>query len=171
MIKLFHFFVFGLLVSLIFNGCATNPDPSEGGIIDGIAGLSKGTYQRRQDEKQAELNEIEKNNIVLNEQTNALENRHQTLEQLRQTYADELVKLENELNNLELKLFRTRAKNTAALAKKRELTHELNDLQEKIKREKKFIKNSSEGQMREEYKQLLNDKRRLQKQITELAAM
>jgi chromosome segregation ATPase len=40
-----------LLLTIGSSGCATNPDPQQGGFINGIAGLAGG-YQRRIDERQ-----------------------------------------------------------------------------------------------------------------------
>jgi hypothetical protein len=39
-------------LALILNGCATSPDPHQGGFVSGIVGLAGGGYQRRIDERE-----------------------------------------------------------------------------------------------------------------------
>ena len=40
------------LATLFIGGCATSPDPHEGGFVSGVVGLMGGGYQRRVDERQ-----------------------------------------------------------------------------------------------------------------------
>lgn len=41
--------------ALLLAGCKTTEDPSKGGFMSGLANLTDGTYQRRQQERQTEL--------------------------------------------------------------------------------------------------------------------
>ena len=40
------------VISLTLSGCATNPDPHEGGFVNGVVGLAGGGYQRRIESRQ-----------------------------------------------------------------------------------------------------------------------
>ena len=43
----------GLCTALALGGCATSPDPHQGGFVSGVAGVFGGGYQRRIDEREA----------------------------------------------------------------------------------------------------------------------
>ena len=168
--KLIEFlFFFSLILSFLSFGCTS--DPAKGGFFDGLAGMSTGKYEERQKEKQEELDKIEKNNVELDEQSITLKEKHQELDQLRQTYSADLKKLEKDLNQMEKNLTRAQVEGESGLKQKRKLEQELAGLKRKVEREKKFAGSSSEAQMRRELEQLKKDKKRLQEQIQDLQAM
>jgi chromosome segregation ATPase len=162
-------FFFFLLLSLLVFGCTS--DPAKGGFFDGLAGISSGKYEERQKEKQDELDKIEKSNVELDEQKIALKEKQQELDQLRQTYAADLKKMEKDLNQMEINLTRAQVQGESNLKQKKKLEQELAGLKRKVEREKKFVSSSSETQMRREFEQLKKDKKRLQEQIQDLQSM
>lgn len=50
---------------VLLSGCVTSTDPSQGGFINGVSGLSSGTYDQRIQTKQNELSSIEQANARL----------------------------------------------------------------------------------------------------------
>jgi len=44
--------------ALLLQGCATSPDPAEGGFISGVSGLSSGAYKQRVQDRSAELERL-----------------------------------------------------------------------------------------------------------------
>lgn len=57
---------------LIFIGCVSD-NPRQGGFFGGLQGLSTGTYDRRIEKKENELNQTERNNTNLKKDTVCLE--------------------------------------------------------------------------------------------------
>ena len=89
------------------SGCATNPDPHQGGFINGFAGLSGGVYQNRLDTRTAQYhNELRTGDQLKSEvaaleieraQLNSsLEQAQQRLTQLEQRIAQEQAALANQ---------------------------------------------------------------------------
>lgn len=99
-------------IALTMSGCATNPDPSEGGFINGIVGLAGGGYQRR----------IEANERVYRDevqQQERLSREAQTLEQERAAVRSELNQATDRLRALEQRIQQQRTRIAAQRAANR----------------------------------------------------
>ncbi|MBV5310989.1 hypothetical protein [Chromatium okenii] len=84
-------------------GCATNPDPHQGGFINGITGLANGNYQRRIDERES----VYHTELSAGEQLRA---QAQTLEQEREAIRGELNQAQSRLITLENRIKQARAR-------------------------------------------------------------
>jgi len=95
---------------LALTACATNPDPSQGGLMDGLAGLGdNGTYEQRIKERQARLDAIRtQKDAVLTERDDldTIANaRRSELDQLNQEYSTlhrEIASMRSRLANMHL---------------------------------------------------------------------
>ena len=165
---LIHRTVILLLAFTLTSACATDPDPSRGGFIDGVRGLLSGKYEQRKQEKQARLKDIENNKTDEDKKNITLQQRQQELEKIRISYTEKLNSFESELHDLENLLTSLKVKNERELEQKLKLENELESLKNKLKHDKKFSSKYNEDQMEKELEALIKEKNRLEQQILKL---
>lgn len=109
----------GLALSVGMTGCATSPDPHQGGFVSGVVGLAGGGYQRRIDEREGtyrtELDAGER-----------LKNQAKALEAERAQVRGDLVRAQSRLETQERRIAQERARlgaerSAAAQARLRQL--------------------------------------------------
>ena len=127
-------------------GCAINPDPGQGGFIDGLVGIYSGSYNNRIEQRKKILEQLQEETIQLEKKLSSTNVRSQTL-------AEKKLGLVHDLLNL-----------------KKNIQEQESYLQE-IKQQKKKIERSKEAEMEKTLEKLIQEKRRLQQQIEELGAM
>lgn len=88
--------------ALMLGGCATSPDPHQGGFVSGVVGLAGGGYQRRIDEREATY----KGEVSAGEQLKA---QARELEQERAQVRSDLGRANARLAALEARVKRERA--------------------------------------------------------------
>ena len=89
-------------ILFLLGGCATSPDPHEGGFVSGVVGLAGGGYQRRIDEREATY----KGELSAQDQLKA---QARELEQERAAVRSDLSRANTRLAALESRVRRERA--------------------------------------------------------------
>jgi chromosome segregation ATPase len=159
-----------LFLSLGFAGCATNPDPAKGGFIDGVAGLSSGTYKDRADQRQQNLAAMRDANARLADQNQDLQQNLAASKATEQSYRAELAQLQGDLTNLDTQLKKAKIKNQAQASQKKELEQKVVSLKTKTEAISKKSNASNEAALQEELNKLKADKEALKQQIVKLGA-
>jgi chromosome segregation ATPase len=161
-----------ILFSLTFgvSGCATNPDPAKGGFIDGIAGLSSGTYQQRLDQRQQNLDQMHQASVQLELQNRDLQQNLATSKATEQSYQAQLAQLQGDIAGLESQVKKAKTKSQTQAAEKKELEQKLADLKAKAKSVKSKSSGANEAALQEELNKLKAEKEALKQQIVKLGA-
>ena len=154
-----------IIIGIVFlHGCATTCDPSQGGFFDGVSCLSKGEYEERVKQREANLAAMEDANRQQDTQTGSLQVETASLEANLATQKRELGYLKEDINQLSKDADNLVAKNTADKKK-------IKVLKEKLARAKKnggqlldsdvdnlddlVAKEKKKKQLEQEYQQLL----------------
>ncbi len=91
----------------LLNGCATSPDPHEGGFVSGVVGIAGGGYERRIDEREASHREALDAQARLNAEA-------RVLEQERAAVRSDLTRAQSRLATQEQRIAQERARIQAA---------------------------------------------------------
>ena len=91
----------------LMTGCATSPDPHEGGFVSGVVGIAGGGYERRIDEREASHREALDAQARLNAEA-------RVLEQERAAVRSDLTRAQSRLAAQEQRIARERARLRAA---------------------------------------------------------
>jgi len=90
-----------VLAGAVTAGCVTSTDPRDGGLINGVSGIINGSYQRRVDQRQAELDELARTRAEMDQKL-------RDTQQQRGEVATEALSLQQELTDLQAQSERTR---------------------------------------------------------------
>lgn len=159
-----------LIIVIGFSGCATNPDPAKGGFIDGLAGLSGGTYQTRVDQRQQNLDQMRQASTQLEAQNRDLQQNLASSKATEQSYRAELAQLQGDLTGLDSQLKKAKAKSQAQAAQKKDLDQKLADLKAKTQAMSTKSAGANEAALQEELNKLKAEKETLKQQIVKLGA-
>lgn len=158
-----------LLLVLGISGCATNPDPAKGGFIDGLAGLSSGTYQARVDQRQQNLDQMRQASTQLEAQNRDLQQNLASSKATEQSYRAQLAQLQGDLTGLESQLRKAKAQSQAKAAQKKDIERKLADLKAKTQT-MQIQGGSNEAALQNELNKLKGEKETLKQQIVKLGA-
>lgn len=117
-----------IIVSVVsLTACAVSQDPSQGGFMGGLVGLSSGTYETRVQQRQDELNRQQNVNQVLREQSKALESEARARDFELSLEKERLAKMEGDLSRLESDVNHLAAKSSKQKAEITALKRRLED--------------------------------------------
>ncbi|MCW8906137.1 MAG: hypothetical protein OQL28_02725 [Sedimenticola sp.] len=85
-------------------GCVTTDDPREGGFLGGVHGLTSGAYERRTQEREANLEKMREMQNELNNESKQLARQKQQRQQVLQEEKGKLAVLSSDVDALEFKL-------------------------------------------------------------------
>lgn len=120
------------LGSLALGACQTNDDPAEGGLIDGIANLSTGGYQKRLDERQSTLTEAEQRQATLRDEAAAADARRARAASELAAAETQLASLDGELRELSDELLKAETSGRLKKTEKERLEREVEDLKDRL---------------------------------------
>lgn len=159
-----------LLLTLGFAGCATNPNPAKGGFVDGLAGLSSGTYQDRANQREQNLTEMRDNSARLEAQNRELQQDLADSKATEESYRAQLAQLQGELTSLDSQLKKAKARNQAQAAQKKELELRLANLKGRTQTFQTRSTGSHEAAIQGELTRMKAEKEVLKQQIVKLGA-
>ena len=157
-------------INLFASGCATNPDPGQGGFIDGLVGMSSGGYQGRVDQRQQNLSTVQSANAKMEEQNRTLKGDLAATKEEEQAYRDQLARLQGDMKALQSQLAKAKVKTQADLAHKKELEQNLASLNGKIAQANNSKGSVREADLQEELNKLKAEKEKLKQQILKLGS-
>lgn len=99
-------------VSLVLTACQTTSDPSKGGFLSGLQGVSSGTYDQRLEQKQTQFENAQDQNVQRQREAERLASQQAAVAQQRTEAEKKLVALGTELDGLQTKLARGRQDNS-----------------------------------------------------------
>ena len=154
-----------VIMLLMQAGCTTNPDPAQGGLIDGLAGLGEdGTYERRIRERQARLDHIRaQKDAVLSERSDldyVADKKRAELDQLNREYS----RLHRDVADMRTRLGNMHLETKGKVERRIYLEKELTDVNKELGRLRSDSKRGTKTM--EKY---AAEKRDLEKRIDELA--
>jgi chromosome segregation ATPase len=110
---------------LLLAGCATSPDPAQGGFISGVNGLLSGGYKQRVAEQSTDLEQMRMQQAAAEAQSNqaraALSERERQVAKLR----GDVSRLDRSLKDAQAKAARQRIQNVALSDRDRQLMSDL----------------------------------------------
>lgn len=133
-----------VLGAVVVAACATTDDPSRGGFVSGVQGLSSGAYEERIREREANLERMRALQQDLEQESSELE---ALKRQRQQQLADERRKLEaldRDTRALEQRLVDLEAEQGASDRRLPELQRRLQDLQARLAQQQRAV-DSLEG--------------------------
>jgi chromosome segregation ATPase len=114
-----------LTTLLLLAGCATSPDPAQGGFISGVNGLISGGYRQRIDQQSADLDRMRMQQAAAEAQssrtTAALTARQRQVANLRADVA----RLDRSLREAQARAAQQRSQNVALSNRDRQLMNDL----------------------------------------------
>ena len=117
---------------LLLAGCATSPDPTQGGFISGVNGLLSGGYDQRVASQQQELDSMRAQQAAAQMSANqykaALQEHQQALVAMRANVA----RLNQSVRDMQAKVARQRMQNGVVSDKDRELAQDLESAQVRL---------------------------------------
>jgi len=119
-----HWIKFGIGISLVIiliGGCATTGDPTQGGLAGGLYGISSGSYDKRIEERQAELEAAKRNQQGIQEEYKQLASDKAEKLRQKQKLDAELVRIKEDSSLLSAQIGQLKANNTGAAKKKADL--------------------------------------------------
>lgn len=159
-----------LLLALGVAGCATDPNPAKGGFIDGLAGLSNGTYQNRANQREQNLTEMRDSSARLEAQNRDLQMALAESKATEKSYRAELAELQGELTTLDSRLKKAKARNQAQAAQKKELEIRLANLKGRTQVIHTRSTSANDAAVQAELNRLKAEKDVLKQQIVKLGA-
>jgi septal ring factor EnvC (AmiA/AmiB activator) len=100
--------------ALVVAGCATaSTDPHTGGLAGGIAGITTGSYEKRLDERQAAIDDLDQAGAALNGRIGAANDRIRDLERRLASRTNNLQRMRAELAEIDKSIATIRVTNAA----------------------------------------------------------
>ncbi|MBJ7416066.1 MAG: hypothetical protein JHC88_11565, partial [Niveispirillum sp.] len=90
-------------VSLVLTACQTTSDPSKGGFLSGLQGVTSGTYDQRLEQKQTQFENAQDQNVQRQREAERLASQQAAVAQQRTEAEKKLVTLGAELDGLQTK--------------------------------------------------------------------
>jgi len=150
---------------LLLSACAVTDDPSKGGFISGVYGVSSGAYDKRIEERQRNLEALRQAQQGSQAEQQQLQAEKSSLnsqvEQLRKTSAD----LEQDLDDLSLQISKQKAATLNAQKRKQSLLKKAKYLRGETQKLQKAAANTVNAQSLQKLKA---EEQRLQKEIQAL---
>jgi|AGTN01.3.fsa_nt_gi hypothetical protein len=113
--------------------CATTDDPAKGGFISGIANLSDGTYERRQQALKTSLEDEQDVNAQKTREAERVNAQRDAVSAERTAAESRYAALQSELNGLKTKLAAARKRNAALKKETAALEGQIADLETKAR--------------------------------------
>jgi len=159
-----------LFFTLGLAGCATDPNPARGGFIDGLAGLSSGSYQDRVNQREQDLAEMRDNSARLEARNRELQEDLAESKATEDSYRAQLAQLQGELTGLETRLRKAKVRNQAQAARKKELEVKLASLKGRTQTFRTQSTGSHDAAVQAELTRMKTEKEVLKQQIIKLGA-
>ncbi len=125
----------GLIALALAAGCSA--DPHEGGFLSGVYGLASGNYQKRVDQKRANVADLQRNQQELLADRQRLDNRQRVVRARIYSTQAQLRDVEADLARLRRQLRTARANTAAKQAEKARIEAEVAKIKAKIEALKK----------------------------------
>lgn len=122
-----------ILAAATLAACAVTNDPRQGGLIDGLHGLSSGAYEKRIQQRQDELKRQQNINQQLKDQANTLDKEAQAKDHLLALEQQRVAKLEGNLSILESDVNRLITKSAQQQADVASLNRKIEKLRREVK--------------------------------------
>jgi len=155
-----------ILAALLWGATGCTTDPSKGGFIDGIYGMSSGKYDERKQQKQTEYQKLVQANQALSAEKQELSQQNKQLSAEEQKYKKQIAALETEIQEMKQKLQSTTTTSQAQLAEKKKLESQLEQINIRI--DKVDSSQVDTKGLEAELRALAKEKEKLREQILRL---
>jgi hypothetical protein len=128
-----------------FVGCASNPnlenDPHSGGLFGGIAGLARGDYEARAQQRKNNIDSLSQSNALLAQESESLEQEKSNKTAELSLIKSQVDQLENDIAELSAKIESSEKISKANQLKKKQLIAKRNALKQELAITKKELDN------------------------------